>query len=248
MSRLYLTDLEEFEASQVALQRSNSSFLYPQSVPTLNHAASYDSQSTSSNQLHNEKIWKSHQTLPALRSRRKVPLAARNELKRTRAGFIMGFVLKRLRTPLDGYQAPPPPQIGSYDVEKSIQYLLPKPRVTVIPPVSKNVAKPSNERIIKPRRFIIKKRGEMWPEDNKYGEEEHKLNKELKAVVPNKRLVPIKDSAATYVNKHSYYRTIDTDTHHQDMNLVEADITTRFEEMKSRLKNLKVNVRNLYVI
>ena len=169
-------------------------------------------------------------------------------MKRTRAGFIMGFVLKRLRTPLDGYQAPPPPQIGSYDVEKAIQYILPKPRVTVIPPVPKNVEKPSTERIVKPRRFILKKRGEMWPEDNKYGEEEHKLNKELKAVVPNRRLVPLKDSAATYVNKHSYYRTIDTDVHTQDMNRVETDISIKVQEMKDRLKNLKINVRNMYII
>ncbi len=161
----------------------------------------------------------------------------------------MNFVLKRLKTPLDGYQAPPPPQIGSYEVEKSFQYLLPKARVTTIPPLPKTeVKKPSNERVIKPRRFILKKRGEMWPEDNKYGEEEHKLNKELKAVVPNRRLVPLKDSAATYVKTHSYYKTIETDGHKLDIDRVDDDLSSKVEEMRSRLRNLKVNVRNMYII
>jgi len=59
MSRLLLTELEEFEAVYGAPENSkNSSILiYPQSVPTLNHAQNSDSRSVSENQLTNDKLW-----------------------------------------------------------------------------------------------------------------------------------------------------------------------------------------------
>jgi len=160
----------------------------------------------------------------------------------------MSFVLGRLKTPLDGYTVPLPPSVGSYETNNPMNYILPRAKTAIIAPEHKKpIKEKTNEREFKPRRFVRRQRGEMWPEDNKYGEEEHNLNKELRRVVPNKRLVPIQDSAATFLNKHSYYRTIKTDAHNGEIHHVNDELEKRLEMMRDRLKNLKTAIKDTHL-
>ena len=190
-------------------------------------------------------------SLPTLRSNRDFPLMKKSERKRPKASFIMNFVLSRLKKTPSAASAPSSlPSIGSYELDGPLAYLRPKTKATIIPPPEKTVEiRQKTEKVFVPRRRIVsQEKGLMWPGDNKYGEEEHSLNRELRRVVVNKRLVPVEHSAKTYVKRHSYAKAIETDNRRKEIDGCNDLIDEKYNEMKERLGNLDVAIRNAHVL
>lgn len=249
MSTLLLDDLEEYELQPACLtpKKTVLTRIYGESLPTLITQAP-DSIKTELSRQDPQKLWISHPTLPSLRSNKNVSLV-KTERKRPKASFVMNYVLGKLKPPIYTNELPTEPSVGSYNLDKPLAYLMPKTKTTIITPEKKQpVREKKQERVIKPRRFVKKEKGLMWPEDMKYGEEEHNLRNELKTVRVNRRLVPLKESTDYYVNKHSHYKGIETNGRKEDLDQFQDEIEDKFDEMRQRLRNLTVSLRNCYIL